>query len=284
MSVVEVGAFTLCAICVTRAWLRDEPLGLGIVSILLAAAVAWGGLQLVAGVSVDRFETRRAVLYWAANLAVFVTAATCLRGARECAWFRNALLWFGCAINVIALAQMATAGGRVFWLFPTAYPETFGPFVYRNQYAAFVELIFPLALYRALRDRRGLSAYLLIAAGFFAGVVAAASRAGVALLVLELAAMAGLAWRGGWLPRRKLARSVGAVLALSLVFAAAAGWENIGSRFQDTESYQVRRKLLASSGGDDSRAALDRLWAGHVARRVPGVRHIRQRSHRESGP
>lgn len=247
VSVVEVGAFTLCGICVARAWLRDQPLVLGLVPMLLAAAVVWGALQLVAGFTVDRFETRRAMLYWLANLAVFVAAASLLRGASERAWFRNALLWFGCVLNVIAIAQLATSGGRVFWLFPTGYSETFGPFIYRNQYAAFVELLFPLALYRALRDRGGSLPYLCVAAGFFAGVAAAASRAGVALLVLELAAMVGLAWRKNWLPRKKLAGSVGSVIVLSLAFTAVAGWESIGSRFQDTESYQVRRKLLASS-------------------------------------
>ncbi len=242
-SLVEVGAFVLCAICITR----EERLSLGAVPLLLVGAVAVGCLQLLAGITVDRFETRKAVLYWLANLAIFVAAAAVLRDARARAWFRNALLWFGCAVNMLAIAQVATWGGRVFWLFATDYPETFGPFVYRNEYAAFVELLFPLALYRALRNRRGSWRYLCVAAGFFAGVAAAASRAGVALLILELAAMIVLAWTGGWMPRKKLVRSAGVLLILSLLFTAAAGWENIGSRFGETESYQVRRKLLASS-------------------------------------
>src|SRR5258706_8754415 len=146
--IVEMGAFTLCAICIARAWMRDEPLALGLVPILLATVVAWGCMQLVAGFTVDRFETRRAVLYWSANLAIFVSAASLLRGARERAWFRNALLWFGCAVNLFAIAQV--------------YAETFGPFVYRNQYAAFIELLFPMALYRAWRDRRGSLLYICV--------------------------------------------------------------------------------------------------------------------------
>lgn len=237
---VEIGAFTLCAICVVRAWKRDQPLGLGAIAILLAALlaamVAWGGLQLLTGITVDRFETRKAVLSASANLAMFVSAASLLRGAGERAWFRNALLWFGCGVNGVAMAQIAAGGGR-----------GFGPFVYRNQYAAFVELLFPLALYQGLRGRRGSWVYLCVAGGFFAGVAAAASRAGVALLAVELAAMAALAWAGRWLPRRRLAGSVAAVMALSAAFTAAAGWENIWSRFEDSESYQVRSKLLAST-------------------------------------
>ncbi|HLY18068.1 MAG TPA: O-antigen ligase family protein [Bryobacteraceae bacterium] len=255
-SLVETGAFVLCALCIARGGRRDQFLGL--VPLLLLGAVAFGCLQLLAGSTVDRFETRKAVLYWLANLAIFVAAAAMLRDVRARAWFRNALLWFGCAVNVLAIAQAATSGGRVFWLFATDYPETFGPFIYRNQYAAFVELLFPLALYRALRDGRGSWWYLCVAAGFFAGVASAASRAGVALLILELAAMLGLAWAGGWMPRKKLARSAGVLLILALLFTAAAGWENIGSRFAETESYQVRRKLLASSAA----MIRERPWQG----------------------
>ncbi len=248
---VETGAFTLGVFCLARAWMRDEPLGWDAVPLLLAAVAGWGCLQLLAGFTVDRFETRQAVLYWSANLAVCAAAANLLRAAGARAWFRNALLWFGCAVNVLALAQLAAAGSG-------GHSAMFGPFIYRNQYAAFVELLFPPALYRALRARRGSFVYLCMAAGFFAGVAAAASRAGVALLVLELAAMIGMAWGGRWLPRRKLAGSVGAVLALSLAFTAIAGFDGIASRFQDTESYQVRRNLLASSAA----MIRERPWQG----------------------
>jgi len=72
------------------------------------------------------------------------------------------------------------------------------------------------------------------------------------------------AGRGGGV--RKLARSVAAAIALSLAFTAVAGWENIGSRFADTESFQIRRKLLASTVAMIRETALAGLtgWARGV--------------------
>ena len=61
-----------------------------------------------------------------------------------------------------------------------------GPFLYQNQCAAFIELVFPLAVYQSLVDRRHSLVYMTIAAGMFATVIAAVSRAGVARLAAEL--------------------------------------------------------------------------------------------------
>ena len=60
-------------------------------------------------------------------------------GARE--RFLNAALWFTLALAVVAVFTLLTSPpGRAFWIFETGSGEpTYGPFVYRNQYASFVE-------------------------------------------------------------------------------------------------------------------------------------------------
>ena len=99
-----------------------------------------------------------------------------------------------------------------------------GPFLYQNQCAAFIELVFPLAVYQSLVDRRHSLVYMTIAAGMFATVIAAVSRAGVARLAAELLMVILLvAWRRGLMPALSLRKAVMRMAALSVVLAAVVG-------------------------------------------------------------
>jgi len=81
----------------------------------------------------------------------------------------------------------------VFWLFPSPYPDVWGPFASRNHFAQFLELVLPIALWLAWRrpqrdsPRRSRPSplYLSMSAAILAAGAASASRAGVALLTLE---------------------------------------------------------------------------------------------------
>src|SRR5205814_199883 len=93
--------------------------------------------------------------------------------------FLRSAFYFGSALAVISTIQLFTSEGNVFWIFPSGYKDlVLGPFVYHNQFAAFVELVFPLAVVAALRDRRHALVYSAMAAALYASVIASASRAG----------------------------------------------------------------------------------------------------------
>ena len=48
------------------------------------------------------------------------------------------------ALALLSLIAKLTAHGRIFWLFPSGYTaDVFGPFVSRNQFAAWIELSSP---------------------------------------------------------------------------------------------------------------------------------------------
>ena len=99
-----------------------------------------------------------------------------------------------------------------------------GPFVYRNQYASFVEVVLPLAIV-AILDRRRSLLYILIAATLFASVVAGGSRAGAILCLAEIIATPLLAFSRGLVSGRTLARVVAASVIAVVLLTGAVGWE-----------------------------------------------------------
>ncbi len=90
---------------------------------------------------------------------------------------------------VLCLAQLFTSNGRVLWIFPTGYPYVFATFPYYNNYAQFVEVALPIALWRALREGPRSWWYALCGGVLYASVIGTASRAGAALCTAELLAM-----------------------------------------------------------------------------------------------
>ncbi len=202
---------------------------------------AWPLVQLAAGTSVYRFETWSAALVWAAHLTVFVLALQLFGDPVRLGRFLDALLWFGTAIAALSLVQLFTSGGRIFWLFPTSYKDlVLGPFVYRNNYAAFMELVVPLALLKALARPRKALAWSAAAGLMAASVVASGSRAGTVLICIETLAILALDARG---------RALGAVWKLgaaTAILVAIAGPGFLWSRFQ-TDPLAMRRELVASS-------------------------------------
>jgi len=219
----------------------------------LACAVAWGLVQLAANWTAGAADTRVAVLMWLGNLVAFSIA---MQVGRR---FLNALLFFAFAISVISVVQYFGADGKIFWLFPTNDAPVLGPFVNRDQYAAFIELVLPLALVQALNGGSRATMFAAISAAMYASVIAGASRAGALLATAEVV-LAPLAL---WVKRRAVVekrfekrfdnrfdnRRAGAigVWLLALVFVAVVGWGVLWNRFQDPDPFQGRREILSDT-------------------------------------
>ena len=73
-----------------------------------------------------------------------------------------------------------------------------GPFPYHNHYAAFVEVVLPLALYRTFRaepdSRNGTWLYGSMVAILYASMIASASRAGAVLATAEVLTVIAIMW------------------------------------------------------------------------------------------
>ena len=211
----------------------------------------FGFFQLAVGTTVYRWATLQAAL---SNLALAASALAAYlvfaKGSVRAA-FLGSFRGFGLILSVISVLSYWTSPGKILWIFPAIYPDNWGPFPSRNNFAQFLELSFPVALWEMGRRRRegqpreeagGWTAAVAPAVMLGAGL-ASASRAGAALLVAEGAA--GLLL----LRRRKGAlRKPALTLALaSTVFASVAGAGVLLRRFEDRDPLRIRREIFHST-------------------------------------
>jgi len=196
VSLFQTGAFALAIAWAVRFALRPCTVKGSLLLIPLSGALLWGMAQLTFGETVYRWETWTALLKWGTNLILFFLALQVFPETGPRRRFLRVVLYFGAALSVVATVQMHSSEGRVFWLFPTGYKDfVLGPFVYRNQFAGFIELVMPLAVVGALEDRRRMLACAAIVAVLNASVIASASRAGTFLVSAEIILILILALR-----------------------------------------------------------------------------------------
>ncbi len=213
---------------------------------------AWGVGQLLAHTTSSSFETRQAVLRWGALAGVFFLSQTVARSERGRRYLLDAFLWFAICMAVLCLMQLFTSQGRVLWLFPTGYPDVYATFPNPNNYAQFVELALPVALWRTMREGRHVWMYPLAGGLLYASVIGSASRMGAALCTAELLVMLGI----GLLRLRKVkgvffSRPAIAILivvpVLAAVFTFAVGWQRISERFRLFTPDSTRKAFLTAA-------------------------------------
>src|SRR5262249_53467945 len=116
----------------------------------LGATVLWGLLQLLMRTTVNRWDTWMSVAAWAGNLVACLLALQIGQTNHIRRQFLNTLLYFSFLLSIVSVVQYFDWNGKIFWLYPTYDTAVLGPFVNRNQYAAFMEMVLPLGLVQAL--------------------------------------------------------------------------------------------------------------------------------------
>lgn len=231
LTAFELGLFALSAALILRRRLTIRPHP---IAILLAVAALWALVQVGLGISVDPQRTLEAALSWAVNCAAFsVTLAICKRdGIRK--RFLTAQVLFALALSIASIIGLYTF-------------SMLGPFVYKNQFAAYLESVIGIATVGAIRDPRRRLAWILVAGTMFASVVAAGSRAGSILCLVLLIVLPVVAALRGWIAPRDLARIAALAVVSAAVLVMVAGWETTWRRLQEPNPYSVRADLLRSS-------------------------------------
>ncbi|MEO8127699.1 MAG: O-antigen ligase family protein [Bryobacteraceae bacterium] len=254
-SLFQVGIFLLAAV----RFLRKRPVWPRSAGLPLAAAALWPLLQLALAQTVNRGATWVAALNWFTFLLVFLLACDALAHLRARDWFLKTSALCGSLLAVLAIAQKYSANGRIFWLFPSGYTtDVLGPFVNRNQYAAWMELLLPIALYFAVTDRRTRVLYGTGSAIMLSSVIAAGSRAGSVLVLAEgLAVMAIFAFRAQ-APRRTIVLRALQFSGAVVIAVALAGSNDLRARLQATGAESLRLDALQAS----IRMTAERPWMG----------------------
>ena len=245
VAVFQIGIFGLAAVALFRS--RHTPPRFAYPLAPLLFAVFWGLFQWGTGRTVVPFETRIALVRWAALVAVFVAGWLLFQDTRAHRWFRSAMLWFGFLVAVEATLQSFTAGGKIFWMFQADYPGQMGPILYHNHYAAFIEVVLPLAVYESMTKQRDALLYSCLAAAMYASVIASASRAGFVLASAEIVVVTALLWLQGRTSGRAVGSSFVRVLLLVAVFTTVVGWGKVWERLETADPFATRREFNLSS-------------------------------------
>jgi O-antigen ligase len=244
VSLFQTGVFLTAAVFVIHQLSRPHRIRWAFPVVTLAGAVAWCLFQLASYQTVYRWATWNTMLLWMTNLLVFFLAAQSTSPRRVL----RATLYFGLGLSILATLQTFTSAGKVFWLFPSGYHDfVLGPFVYRTYFAVFIELILPLALAGALFDRRRPLLYAFFAGVLYASVVAAASRAGIIFVSLEIVVILLLALSHKLIAPRTFALTIGALASSAAVFSLIVGPQQLLERLRYKDPFIGRREMNLSS-------------------------------------
>jgi len=247
LSLAQAGLLALGSALALWLAVRPEQLILAYPWLAMALAALWALALSAFGASAYPAESWEAVVGWLTALACTGAGLHLLAEERRRVRFLRAFLWFGTALSVVALAQFYSASNKIFWLFPYRYSDCLGPFQNRNNFAAFLELLVPVALWRAFEARRDRVLSLGVAGFLVAAAVASGSRAGTAMVFLEVVTVFAVAWRRGKLPPGSLMRAAAWTFALAGVAILIAGWEILWQRIQAGNLLLYRREIFAST-------------------------------------
>ncbi len=249
----QIGIYALTAtylLCGIRR--NGENLANGVAPWLVYLIPVWGVVQIVAHTTASTIETRGAALRWGALAAVFFLAQVVARTREAREIVLLAFLCFAAVMGVLCLTQLFTSQGLVLWIFPTGYSDVYATFPYYNNYAQFVEVFLPIALWWGLREGWRGWGYALVGGVLYASVIGSASRAGSILCTAELLAMLTIALiqHRRQRPRRFLhstTMTLVLVPVLAAVFTSVVGWQKVWERFQQNDPYVIRREFILSA-------------------------------------
>ncbi|HXM95653.1 MAG TPA: O-antigen ligase family protein [Candidatus Dormibacteraeota bacterium] len=265
IAVFEIGAGLLFVFWAVLAFLnKEERL---IISPLLPPLVAFSLLvfaQYIFHGTASAYNTRIELALLIADVIILFLAAQAFRTADDWRGFVWFIMIFGFLVSVFGILQHLTFNGKLYWFRELRLGGIpFGPYVNRNHFAGFAELVIPVALVplvlgKVRQDRWfivGLFAVLPIVALFLS-----ASRGGIVSLGMELAVIAL------WLVFRRTSGTQmiagGAVLMVALLLVSWLGVSKILQRFSGMQSLEATSGKRASMRLDTWRIFLDHPLVG----------------------
>jgi O-antigen ligase len=259
-AVLETGAGLLFVAWAVRSYFFKEeqieisPLLPPLVVLSLVVIAQW-----VFHLTASAYETRAELQLLLADTVILFLTAQAFRTLEDWKGFAWFAMFFGFSIATFGVLQHLTFNGKIYWVREMRFGGIpFGPYVNRNHFAAFAELLIPISLVSLLlgkvrRERLfvvGLFAVLQIGALFLS-----ASRGGIVSFGAELVVLAvWMVWRrsGG-----KQLLAAAAVLVVVVLLVSWLGVGQILQRFSAMQSLEMTSGKRASMRADTWRIFID---------------------------
>jgi O-antigen ligase len=259
-TVLESGAGLLLVLWAARVYFNgEEQVVLSPLLLPLGALALLVTFQWVFHKTASAYHTRTELQLLLADIIMLFLTAQAFRTLEDWKKFVWFAMFFGFAVCTFGILQHLTFNGKMYWFREMRFGGIpFGPYVNRNHFAAFAELLIPIPLVLLLigkvrRERLfvvGLFAVLQIGALLFA-----ASRGGMASFGVELLALA--VWMAMRRPDRKQLLAGGAVLLVVVLLISWLGVRQIVQRFSAMPTLEITTGKRASMRADTWRIFLD---------------------------
>ena len=264
-AILESGAGILLLVWAVRAYFQEEEVV--VISPLLLplaafAAVVFG--QWAFHATASAYNTRTELQLLLADMIVLFVTVQAFRTRGDWRGFVWFLMTFGFLVAGFGILQHLTFNGKLYWFREMRYGGIpFGPYVNRNHFAGFMELLIPISLVPLVMGKVRRERWLIV--GLFAllplgALLLSASRGGIISLGVELAALALLL-----VLRRAAGRNVlagGVVVLVAILMVSWLGVRQILDRFSSLQSLEVTVGKRASMRADTWRIFLDHPWTG----------------------
>jgi O-antigen ligase len=263
-AVLEAGTGLLFLAWAVQAYLEDREIALSPLVPPLLALCLVALAQIVFHGTASPYHTRVELELTITYAILLFLASQAFRTADDWRGFVWFAMFFGFLVSIFAILQHLTFNGKLYWFREMRYGGIpFGPYVNRNHFAGFVELIIPLALVplvmgKVRRERWfavAIFALLPIAALFLSasrgGIVSFSAEIGVLVLLMVLRRTGG---------RHVLAG--GMVLLLAFMLVSWLGVRQILERFSSMQSLEVTVGKRAAMRHDAWHIFLDHRWTG----------------------
>jgi O-antigen ligase len=264
-AVLEIGEALLFLVWAVRAYLTREhqliisPLLLPLVSLLLIALGQWLFHR-----TASSYNTRMELQLLLADILLLFLAAQAFQTLEDWRGFVWFVMSFGFLVAIFGILQHLTFNGKLYWFREMHFGGIpFGPYVNRNHFAGFTELVIPISLVplvlgKVRRERWFLvSLFAVVPIG---ALFLSASRGGLVSFAVEVGVL--ILWL---ILRRTVGKhllSGGAVLLLAFLMVSWLGVQQLVERFSSLQSLEVTSGKRASMRADTWRIFLDHPWTG----------------------
>ena len=230
----------------------------------MAAFWTLAAAQYRMGITAVSFLTKIEILKFSALALVFFLVVQAFETLEHWNTFAWLLLALGFAVSVLGILQHFTFNGKLYWIRELRYGGIpFGPYVNRNHFAGFVELIIPTGLAVLLlraEDRDRMSLLMVLTLIPIGALFLSASRGGIAAFFLEVGLVVILGILRGHGRNQIVAGAVLLLLAGGLVVWLGAG--RALDRFQAYRKLEVNENRRAEIVRDSWRIFVDHPLTG----------------------